>query len=177
MAYILLAAFEPIRTVCRGSSLVRATLPNNLAELEDRSKKSYPGGTSEAASLDRSIVAQKIKYLLRLIWVFTACRWPLYLTVPLFCVICDLTNDHGIKADCEEEHPLPLGTYREYQWCPHAVHADLTSDGNGALAVQATLIVVGNGGKDEALLAHPPGIALWRRFKEEHALWREVPLD
>lgn len=58
------------------------------------------------------------------------------------------------------------------------MHAELTSDCNGALSVQATPIVVGNRGKDDALLAHPPRIALWWRFEEEEqALWCEVPLD
>ena len=59
--------------------------------------------------------------------------------------------------------PCPLGTFREDQWCPHAVQAALAADGNGAPAVWATLIVAGNDGDGEEWLAHPLGIALRRQ--------------
>ena len=71
----------------------------------------------------------------------------------------------------------PLGTCHEDQWRPHAVQAALAADGNGAPAVWATLIVVGNDDDGEEWLAHPPGIALWRQTGEEGlALGCEVPL-
>ena len=74
--------------------------------------------------------------------------------------------------------PYPLGTCHEDQWCPHAVRAAPVADGNRTLPVWVGPILVGNDGDGEELLAHPPGIGLWRQIGEEKlALRREVPLD
>ena len=57
------------------------------------------------------------------------------------------------------------------------MQAALAANSNGAPAVWATPIVVGNDGDGEESLAHPLGIALWRQTgKEELAFGHEVPL-
>ena len=63
--------------------------------------------------------------------------------------------------------PCPLGTCRKDQWCPHAAQVALAADGNGAPAVRATSIMVGNDGDSEEWLAHPLGIALRQQTGEE----------
>ena len=82
------------------------------------------------------------------------------------------------KPIAKRNIPCPLGTFREDQWCPHAVQAALAADGNEAPAVRMGPIEVGSNGDGEELLAHPPGIALRRQIREEEfTLRREVPLD
>ena len=61
----------------------------------------------------------------------------------------------AFKTIARRTIPYPLGTYYEDKWCPHPVQTALAADDNGALAVQATLIVVGSDSDGEELLAHP----------------------
>ena len=60
-----------------------------------------------------------------------------------------------------------LGTYREDQWCPHAVQAALAAVGDGAPKVRTTLIVTRNASVREKRLEQFPEIALQQRNREE----------
>ena len=83
----------------------------------------------------------------------------------------------ALKPTLKMAIPCPLGICRKDQWCPHTVQAALAADGNGAPAVRATPILLGNDGDGEKWLGHTPGIALRRQTGEEElALRREVPL-
>ena len=71
------------------------------------------------------------------------------------------------KPIAKRSIPCPLGTFREDQWCPHAVQAALAADGNGAPAARVGSIIVGSDGDGEELLAHPPRITLRQPIGEE----------
>ena len=56
------------------------------------------------------------------------------------------------------------------------MQAALTIDGDWALAVWTGPTLANEVGRSETWLAHPPGIALWRRNMEEFALQHKASL-